>query len=38
MSLVVKLEKEQGLHRIGLEVVTDNKKAIPVYEKVVFKI
>jgi RimJ/RimL family protein N-acetyltransferase len=35
---LLKLAKEQGLHRIGLSVIGDNKRAIHVYEKVGFKI
>ncbi len=33
---IVELAKEEGLHRIGLSVVADNKNAIRVYEKVGF--
>ena len=37
-SIAVRLAKERGLHRIGLRVVADNKRAIHVYEKVGFKV
>jgi len=37
-SMAVRLAREQGLHRLSLEVVADNKIAIHVYEKAGFKI
>ena len=37
-SMAVKLAKDEGLHRIELEVVTDNKIAVHIYEKTGFKI
>lgn len=37
-SIAVKLAKEKGFHRIELEVVADNSKAIHVYEQSGFKI
>jgi RimJ/RimL family protein N-acetyltransferase len=37
-SMAVRLAREQGVHRLSLEVVSDNKIAIHVYEKVGFKI
>ena len=37
-SMAVRLARERGLHRIGLRVVAENKKAIRVYEKVGFRI
>jgi RimJ/RimL family protein N-acetyltransferase len=37
MKRAIDLAKERGLHRLGLTVVTDNHRAIKVYEKVGFK-
>jgi len=37
-SMAVRLAREQGLHRLSLEVVADNEIAIRMYEKVGFKI
>jgi RimJ/RimL family protein N-acetyltransferase len=37
-SMAVRLAKEQGIHRLSLEVVADNKMAVHVYEKVGFRI
>ena len=38
LSELIKLAKKEGLHRIGLAVVADNKPAINLYEKFCFKI
>ncbi len=37
-SMAIRLAREQGLHRLSLEVVADNRIAIQVYEKAGFKI
>jgi RimJ/RimL family protein N-acetyltransferase len=38
LSELIGLAQEQGLHRIGLEVVADNEQAIRLYKKFGFKI
>jgi ribosomal protein S18 acetylase RimI-like enzyme len=38
LTKLVELAKKEGLHRIGLQVVADNKCAVHLYEKLGFKI
>ena len=38
LTKLVELAKKEGLHRIGLQVVADNKCAVYLYEKLGFKI
>lgn len=35
---LIELAKKEGLHRIGLQVVVDNKHAIHLYQKMGFKV
>jgi RimJ/RimL family protein N-acetyltransferase len=37
LSELIKLAKTEGLHRLGLHVVADNKPAVHLYEKFGFK-
>jgi RimJ/RimL family protein N-acetyltransferase len=37
-SELLRLAKSKGLHRISLEVVADNERAVHVYRKVGFKV
>ena len=38
LTRLIELAKKEGLHRIGLQVIADNKPAIHLYKKFVFKI
>lgn len=38
LAMLIELAKKEGLHRIGLSVIADNKPAIRLYQKVGFKI
>ena len=38
LTKLVEFAKKEGLHRIGLQVVADNKCAVYLYEKLGFKI
>ncbi|MGC8998596.1 MAG: GNAT family N-acetyltransferase [Candidatus Bathyarchaeia archaeon] len=38
LTKLIELAKMEGLHRIGLRVVADNKRAVHLYEKLGFKI
>lgn len=38
LAKLIELAKKEGLHRIGLQVVADNKPAIHLYQKIGFKV
>lgn len=38
LAKLIELAKKEGLHRIGLNVVADNKRAVRLYQKMGFKI
>ena len=38
LTKLIELAKKEGLHRIGLDVIADNKRAIQLYQKFGFKI
>lgn len=38
LAKLIELAKKEGLHRIGLQVVADNKPAIQLYQKMRFKV